>query len=561
MLVATIALAQGSVGAVQLLFLRTKVQGETFRRLPVLLPVTTRFHLGARTVTAADIQVLIVAPLVCVALALFFTRSKFGVGIRAAAENSEAARLLGISADRVSVFTWVVGALLAAVAGILITEVRGTLDIGTLSTGFLVRGLAAALVGGLTSLPGAMVGGLLVGVAESLMIEGFSNVRGVPETVLLLLVLGFLVFRPRGLFGQTEQTEDKVAFVPTMKELPARLRDTAAAQGVRVIASAVVALLLLVPLFTGSKTNGILVTVVVFSIVAVSLTVLMGYAGQVSLGHWGLVGVGAFSLASLVTRVGMPYLLALPLTVVVGMAVSLVIGLPALRIRGLYLAVATLAFNLAAEFFIFRSRVVGGSAGVSLRQPGIGPLHLSTPTYRPLFYFAVVMLGLSMVVARNLARSRTGRGFFALRENEKAAATLGVGLTRYKLLAFAVSGGIAALAGAVNVTYFGLAQSEQYPTELSLALVALVMIGGLGSLSGSVFGAFLVFGLPNLVHFSNGWIVPTGTGALLLIVIVRARGGVAGVVQGLRERLVRGLDELATPPPAATAPTGGGGGA
>jgi branched-chain amino acid transport system permease protein len=346
-----------------------------------------------------------------------------------------------------------------------------------------------------------------------------------------------------------------------MKELPARLRGTAAAQGVRVIASVVVALLLLVPLFTGSKTNGILVTVVVFSIVAVSLTVLMGYAGQVSLGHWGLVGVGAFSLASMVTRIGMPYLLALPLTVVVGMAVSLVIGLPALRIRGLYLAVATLAFNLAAEFFIFRSRLVGGSAGVSLRQPGIGPLHLSTPTYRPLFYFAVVMLGLSMVVARNLARSRTGRGFFALRENEKAAATLGVGLTRYKLLAFAVSGGIAALAGAVNVTYFGLAQSEQYPTALSLALVSLVMIGGLGSLSGSVFGAFLVFGLPNLVHFSNGWIVPIGTGALLLIVIVRARGGVAGVVQALRERLVRGLDELATPPPAATAPTGGGGGA
>ncbi|HMC52384.1 MAG TPA: branched-chain amino acid ABC transporter permease, partial [Acidimicrobiales bacterium] len=192
---------------------------------------------------------------------------------------------------------------------------------------------------------------------------------------------------------------------------------------------------------------------------------------------------------------------------------------------------------------------------------GIGPLHLSTPTYRPLFYFAVAMLGLSIIVSRNLSRSRTGRGFYALRENEKAAATLGVGLTRHKLLAFAVSGGIAALAGAVNVTYFGLAQSEQYPTELSLTLVALVMIGGLGSLSGAVFGAFLVFGLPNLVHFSNGWIVPIGTGTLLLVVIVRARGGVAGVVQVLREKLVRGLDELAAPPPAAPEPSGGGGGA
>jgi branched-chain amino acid transport system permease protein len=174
-----------------------------------------------------------------------------------------------------------------------------------------------------------------------------------------------------------------------------------------------------------------------------------------------------------------------------------------------------------------------------------------------MFYFAVIMLVLSMIVARNVAGARTGRGFYAIRENEKVAAIFGVGLTRYKLMAFALSGGIAALAGAVNVTYIGVAQSQQYPTELSLTLVALVLIGGIGSLSGSVFGAFLVFGLPRLVHFSNGWIVPIGTGVLLLLVIIRARGGVAGVVQALRTRMVESLDELSPPPAAPAAPAPG----
>ena len=144
-----------------------------------------------------------------------------------------------------------------------------------------------------------------------------------------------------------------------------------------------------------------------------------------------------------------------------------------------------------------------------------------------------------------------------MRENEKTAATLGVELTRYKLLAFVVSGGIAALAGAVYVTYQGIAQAQDWGTGTSLVLIAMVMIGGLGSLSGSILGAFLVIGLPRLVHFENLWIVPIGTGALLIIVIVRARGGLAGLFQRARESVVTSLDELAgaaAVPPSTTRP-------
>ena len=542
-LVATIALAQGTLGLVHLLFGRTQRQATQYRQIkPILL---SHFSLGSRVVTGADISVLIVTAVVGGLAIWFFTRTKFGVAVRAAAENAEAARLLGISADRVSTFVWVAGPVLAGLAGILISQVSGGLDEGLLGLGFLVRGLTAALIGGLTSLPGAIVGGLVVGLTEAL-IRWRTSTIGLADTVVFLVIITLLLFRPGGLFSQPEQTEDKVALVPTLKELPARLRQSAAAGGVRVIASVVVVLLCLTSLVTGSETNGILIRIVVYAMVGVSLTVLMGYAGQISLGHWGLAGVGGFALANLFARAHVPYLLALPLTVLVGMAVSLVIGVPALRIRGLYLAVVTLAFNVAAELYLFRSHLIGGStAGVRLRPPKLGPFDLNAPSHRPLFFFSLLFLGLTLVVARNLARTRTGRGLFALRENEKAAATLGVELSRYKLIAFVISGGVAALAGALYTTYRGIAEAQDWGTGESLTLIAMVMIGGLGSLSGSVLGAILVVGLPRLVHFENPWIVPIGTGILLIIVIVRARGGLAGVLQRVRLVLVNALDDLA----------------
>jgi branched-chain amino acid transport system permease protein len=248
--------------------------------------------------------------------------------------------------------------------------------------------------------------------------------------------------------------------------------------------------------------------------------------------------------------------LTLPLVVLIGMAVSLVIGLPALRIRGLYLAVVTLAFAFFCEFTIFKTTFLAGAqAGVRWTPPAFGPLDLSAPSNRPLFFFGVALLLLALWVARNLAHSRSGRAFFALRENEKAAATFGVDLTRVKLLAFAVSGGIAALAGAIQAMNNSTVLAQSFPATTSLVIISVVMIGGIGSPQGAVYGALLIVGLPGLIEYENNrYLVPIGTGILLVIVIVRARGGVAGLVQAIRYRLVRSLVELgevpAAPPPA-----------
>jgi ABC-type branched-subunit amino acid transport system permease subunit len=554
-LVASIAIAQGTLGIVTLLFNRNSEQAEQLRVIPTVIRAS--FVVGNLGITGGDLQAFVLIPLICGAAALFFRMTRFGVAIRAAAENGESARLLGISVDRVAVFTWVAGSVLAGLAGILLSAQQGGLNTTTLSVGFLVRALAAALLGGLTSLPGAFLGGLIVGIAESVIAGYFPNTLGLPETVFFVAVILVLVFRPHGLFGTPEETEDKVAFVPAMRELPARLRSSPLVPVLRrgslltVLAFAVA-----ISLVTGSETNGHLVDVVVYAMVAVSLTVLMGYAGVISLGHWALVGIGAFATANLFTRFHVPFAITVPLVVVIGMWLSVLLGLPALRIKGLYLAIITLAFGYAAELYIFKSDLIaGGQTGVSIAAPKLGPIDLDDPSNRPLFLTGVVLLLGTIWVARNLAGSATGRSFFAVRENEKAAATLGVGLTQAKLVAFAISGGIAALAGVLHGVSNGNVNAVDYPAFTSIILVSMVMIGGLGSLLGPILGSFLVIGLPVMLEFENGWLVPLGTGALLLVIIIEAPGGAAGLLHGLRRRSLEALVEIAEPPPRTASPT------
>jgi len=552
-LVASIAVAQGTLGIVTLLFNRNADQAEQLRIIPTVL--RTNFVVGDLGITGGDIQAFVLIPLVALAAALFFRFTRFGVAVRAAAENGESARLLGISVDRVAVFTWVSGSVLAGLAGILLSAQQGSLNTTTLSVGFLVRALAAALLGGLTSLPGAFLGGLIVGVAESVIAGYFPSTLGLPETVFFLAVIMVLIFRPHGLFGTREETEDKVAFVPALRELPARLGTSPFVPVLRrgslvtVLAFAVA-----VSLVAGSETNGILVSVVVYAMVAVSLTVLMGYAGVISLGHWALVGIGAFATANLFTKYHVPFAITVPLVVLTGMWLSLILGLPALRIKGLYLAIITLAFGYAAELYLFKSdRLAEGQTGITMDSPKLGPINLDDPSNRPLFLSSIVLLLGSIWVARNLGRSATGRSFFAVRENEKAAATFGVGLTQVKLLAFAISGGIAALAGVVHAVSIGNVNSVEYPAFTSIVLVSMVMIGGLGSLLGPILGSFIVFGLPVLLDFDNPWLVPLGTGALLIVIIVEAPGGAAGVVLAARRRALSALVAIAEGPEPAPA--------
>lgn len=543
-LVATIAVGSGMLGLMVLLFQRGEAANET-RRLPTLL--TWSFQLGNVTVTPAYVQIFVTVPVVAAGLYWFFQKTKFGIGVRASAENPDAARLLGISADRVSQFSWVVGSLLAGLAALLIVPIS-SLDVSSLSTGFLVRALAATLVGGIVSLPGAIVGGLVVGVVET-MVKWQVETPGLPEIGIFGVVLATLLLRPGGIFGTVEDVTDEAAFVPAVRRLPRALRLHPLTPWFgRFWYLTTAVFLVAISQVVGSATNGILIRVVAFAIVGVSLTVLMGFSGQISLGHWALAGVGAFTTGNLLTNLEWPFVVAVPTVVLVGVAVSLLLGVPALRIRGLYLAVITLAFSLACEVYVFKGSFISGStSGITIDGPTLGPLDLDDISGRGLFPFALACLGVSIWVARNLAASRTGRAFFAARENERAASVLGIDLRVYRLLAFAVSGGIAALGGMIFALNQGLISNENFTTSTSLVLVSMVVIGGLGSVEGAVLGALVIFGLPELLHFANGWIVEIGTGALLIVVITRAPAGLAGVLGSVKQRMLTDMVEASQP--------------
>lgn len=538
-LVATIAAAQGLVGLVILLFTRNESQASEFRTLPALIPGSWSIGSGQLVLTRGDIVVLVGVPLIGLGLTAFFRRSKLGIAIRASAENPDAATLLGVDVHSVTRFVWVAAAVLAGVAALLIVPVRGSFDVNSLSGAILVRAFAAALVGGLTSLPGAVVGGLIVGVSEFL-VRWITPAPGAAEVWLFTLMFGAMVIRPI-LFGDREATAENVAFIPSLRELPRRLRMHPVSRATRRTFIAVALMLAVAAsLATGPSTNSVLTQTVVYGIVGISLTVLIGYAGQISLGHYALVGVGAFSASILYETGPVPFVLLLPAVFAVGMVVSLVLGLPALRVRGPYLAILTVAFNVVCETWLFKQQFFGGgTGGRTLTLPDT--FGLRSQTGRPLFVFSVIALLGCIWIADNLRRTRTGRGFFALRENEKAAQTLGIDLTRYRLLAFAVSGGMAAVAGTILGFSVGTVTADVFPTFYSFVFVSMVIIGGLGSLVGAVLGAFGIFGIPFLLKFIDEWFVLIGTAVVLINVLTRINGGIAGAIVRVRDPVVTTL--------------------
>ncbi len=280
------------------------------------------------------------------------------------------------------------------------------------------------------------------------------------------------------------------------------------------------------------------------ALAGLSLNVLMGYAGQISLGQWAFVGAGAFT-TGYVTGVGqlrLPWIAGLIAATVVGGLVAFLVGLPALRLRGLYLAVVTIGVAYVAWQSLFRIEVVGGgSAGKVVPRPYIG----STSFAENADFLAIAGIVLVLVwqIDVNLTRSRLGRAFQALKADESVAASFGVDVARYKLLAFTVSGAIAGAAGAVYGTAFGTITGDTFNYAGSLLLVVIVVIGGLGSRTGVVVAAFFAILLPDILIalFGDGFrgIDLVLNAALLVFTIARHPGGLAGAVVELREKRAR----------------------
>src|SRR5690554_1098913 len=262
----------------------------------------------------------------------------------------------------------------------------------------------------------------------------------------------------------------------------------------------------------------------VYALVALSLSVLVGLTGQVSLGHAGFLAAGAYAQAVLVSQ-GVPFLLALPLTIALVALLGVVIGVPALRLEGPYLAIATLGFGLAIQQILNNLDLVGASTGMLVNRPVIFGVDFFGD--RAFYYLAAGLALACTLMIFNLERSHVGRAFRAVRDADLAAQMSGIGLARYKSLAFVISAGIAGLAGALYGPLVGYLTPESFNLLLSIKFLLMVVVGGLGLLPGALVGAGFITWLEVYLSTVRAWSQPV-LGLVVILIMVLEPSGLYG---------------------------------
>jgi branched-chain amino acid transport system permease protein len=233
---------------------------------------------------------------------------------------------------------------------------------------------------------------------------------------------------------------------------------------------------------------------------AIGLDILVGYTGQISVGHGAFMSVGAYTAANLIVRLGLPFWLAIPAGGLMAAVFGVVVGIPSLRIKGIYLAVATLASQFIIEWMINHITWISGGieASIQVPPPKVFGVALVTPT--ELYFFLLFFVVLAIVATLNLMRSRIGRAFIAIRDQDIAAEIIGINIFKYKLYAFAISSFYAGVTGVLYTYYYGIANYEQFGIDVSINYLAMIIIGGLGSVLGAIFGAVFITILPETVR-------------------------------------------------------------
>ncbi|HVH79088.1 MAG TPA: branched-chain amino acid ABC transporter permease [Stellaceae bacterium] len=263
-------------------------------------------------------------------------------------------------------------------------------------------------------------------------------------------------------------------------------------------AVAVVAALFIIvaPLTFGTYPLSILNLILIAVVGALGLNILVGNTGQISIGTGAFMSVGAYTAANLVTQLHAPFWIALPAGGLMAAVIGTIVGIPSLRIKGIYLAIATLAAQLIIEWTINHVPAISGGVQASIMIPRPSVFGMQLKSEAQIYCFLMFFVVLALVVTLNLVRSRVGRAFVAIRDQDIAAEIIGINIFRYKLYAFAISSFFAGVTGVLESYYLGIANYEQFQIDVSIDYLAMVIIGGLGSVLGSVLGAIFVTLLP-----------------------------------------------------------------
>lgn len=488
-------------------------------------------RLGPLTVPTQALWVLGTALVATAAIWLLLARTAAGRSLRACAENGVAARLVGVDVRRMTLLSFALASALGAVAGVVVAPTTSLqFDTGRL---FTISGFIAVIIGGLGSFSGAIVGAMLLGIVQQLATAYVSSLFS--NAIALALLLAVLVFKPNGLLSagpaRRQDVRDEARVAGHLVRLRSGVAWTSAAVGLA-IAAALPMLIDAPGLLSGLVISGILF------IALIGLDVVMGYAGQVNLGQAGFMSLGGYAAGYLTTQYDTEPLVAIAVAIAVAVLASLVLSAVTMRLRGLYLALATLAFGLLVDScavgFI---DITGGPSGlVGIPSFSVGPYEFDSPA--SMYYVVLGIAVVLLLLLRGAMRGRFGRSLQAIRTDQLAAAALGVNVARTKVLAMAISAALGALAGALYAFFFHFLSPDMVDTSRSLELVAMLIVGGEGTLVGPVLGSVLLTMLPTV--FQPLALYKTfASGGLLVLSFLYLPQGMYGALMGGLSRLRR----------------------
>ncbi len=531
------------------------------------LTISEPFQLpGGVFVTAADMAVAVTMVVAMLGFHLFINRSRMGRAMRATAESRIASLIVGIPADRIVTFTFAAGSAFAALAGILYAQSYGSVYA---SMGFVpgLKALTAAVLGGIGSIPGAALGGIVLGVVEALGAGYIPGGSAYKDAISFAMLVILLLFRPEGILGRPELNEtargsllgQEIGLVGKGLLAAAAAKATKLGGVLRLTEMRVFvglfSLAVMIGVFAPSNyALQIMTMILIYGMLASGLNLIVGFAGLLDLGFVAFWAVGSYVTGIVFVLVlkngygvspGEVWWLLYPLFFVGGGMAALfgmLIGYPTLKLRGDYLAIMTLGFGEIVRVVITNwIDVTRGPMGIrGIPSPSLFGYSLGEP--RSLFFFALVMAAVLVLLIGRLVRSKTGRAWVAIREDEDAAEAIGINTAGYKLLAYACS---AAVGGVVGVFY---AHMQRYigPASFSLSenitLLLLIVIGGLGTIAGPFIGAalwvlFLQLSLSIPIVQSHPEIRYVFLGAVLIVLMLYRPQGVAS--RASRPSLVR----------------------
>ncbi|HEX8803995.1 MAG TPA: ATP-binding cassette domain-containing protein, partial [Acidimicrobiales bacterium] len=489
-----------------------------------------RWTVDVSTFDGNDLLLVAVVPLVLLGLAWFLRGTDAGTAVRGMAENMDRARLVGIPVNQLSLLLWSIAGGLAALTVVLRAPIEGVTFDAAAGPTILLPALVAAVVTGMSSLPAAFVAGVFAGVLDQVVAWNVDRRATTYLVMLVVVVVGLLVQRrPEG--RARAAGESSWSMAATSRRLPRPLAVLPEIRTARVLVYLVVAAALVAIPVLGSPSQINTANIgLALALTALSLVVLTGWGGVVSLGQVALIGVGGVVMANALAEWGIDVFVALVLCAVAGGAVALVLGLPALRVSGEFLAVTTLAFAVAMQLFILNPANFDWLIPQSYRRPELfGTVDMTDERW--LYCLAMAVLALAVFVVANLRGARTGRAIAASRDNERSAAAAGINTTETRLMAFVLSGIFAGLAGGIHaITLQGIGLNT-YEASASLLVFSMAVIGGVASIGGTLAGVALVVWLG--YAFPRYQLLITGVGLLLILMVLP--GGLAQAAERVRD--------------------------